>query len=138
MLEDLSRLPNDWDLVTFHSLFDTSEPVPISSELWAGSYQLCRYQRKVFGTQCYAIKAEAAERVLAVADPIRMPFDELLFRQEPAHLSVYGFEPKVVREGAFGSELEARATADGDRPLGLADRGTVLAGKLRRRIAKLI
>jgi glycosyl transferase family 25 len=139
VLAELARLPSDWEVLTLHSLFDVSEPSPVSDELIAGEFLVCRYRKTVFGTQCYVIKQAAAKRALAVGQPVCMPPDELLFRARPARLVVYGLEPKVVREGSFGSELVDRpgvvgAEGRSEDRVSLGDRCVVVAGKAWRRL----
>lgn len=128
VLPHLDVLPSDWDVVTFHSLFDSSRPVPVGDRR-VGAYRVCRYERVPFGTQCYLITLEAARRLVAVGYPVRLPADELVFRRRPAGLTVYGFEPRVVVEHDFGTELrrgEPEASS-------LAERTVALAGKAWRR-----
>jgi hypothetical protein len=74
---------------------------------------VCTYRRNPFGTGCYVLSLAAAERLLAVGEPVCMPPDDLIFRRRPAGLRVYGIEPSVVRHGNFRSELAAREAAAG-------------------------
>ena len=99
-------------------------------------HRVCTYRRMLFGAQCYLITASAARRVLDVAYPIRMPYDELLFRRRPAHLRVYGVEPRVVRLEPFASELVARSAAPGKVTAGarLTSWPLAVAGKVHRRL----
>jgi hypothetical protein len=74
----------------------------------ADGFRLVTYQRMLFGAQCYLITRDAARRVLEHAYPIRLPYDELLFRARPVGLRVYGVEPRPVELQRFTSELVAR------------------------------
>lgn len=137
VIAHLDVLPPGWDVVTFHSLFESAGPTPIDDRVIAGRYRVCRFQRTPFGTQCYAISLAGAQRALRVGFPVCMPPDELLFRRRPAGLDVYGLMPNVVHEGDFGSELHARpeTVADSAR-VGFTDRLVVLAGRAWRRIRR--
>ena len=99
-------------------------------------HRLCTYRRMLFGAQCYLITAGAARRVLDVAYPIRMPYDELLFRRRPAHLRVYGIEPRAVMLHPFDSELVARSAppANVSRGAQLTSWPLAMAGKVHRRL----
>jgi glycosyl transferase family 25 len=134
VLRELDRVPDGWDVVTLHSLFETADPVPASDDVIAGGFRICRYRRAIFGTQCYVITLDAARRALAAGYPVCMPPDELLFRRFPAGLTVYGIEPHVVHEGSFESELVARSGTPTAATPGFADRITVTIGKARRRV----
>lgn len=137
VLSELEKLPPNWDVATLYSLFDRSEPYRIDDRLIAGKFHVCRYRKTAFGTQCYAIRAEAAQRVLDQAMPLRMPFDDLLYRRHPVGLEVYGFEPQVVREGGFDSEIVARPPAASGSPLSaMFDRSIALGGKVARRVVR--
>src|SRR5207245_186424 len=96
VLDALDKLPDDWDVVTFHSLFGWAAPDPINEATIADKYRICSYARNPMGTQAYLINQAAARRVLDVAYPICLPPDELLFRRRPAGLTIYGVEPSPV------------------------------------------
>jgi glycosyl transferase family 25 len=135
-LASLDALPDDWDVVTFCSLFPDAEPVPVDRPPIVGEHRICTFRRVPFGAQCYAITRAAADRVLAIAEPIRMPADDLLFRRHPANLRVYGIEPRLVHLDDVPSELVARDEA-GTQP---APRATelpiVAAGKIAARLRR--
>jgi glycosyl transferase family 25 len=137
VLRELHRVPDDWDVITLHSLFEASDPQPVTDDVIAGRFRVCRYRRAVFGTQCYVITRAGAARAMSAAQPLAMPLDELLFRDRPARLHVYGIEPKVVHEGTFESELVARSDSMQDERLTATDRAAVMLGKVRRRARKL-
>jgi glycosyl transferase family 25 len=137
VLRSLDRVPDDWDVVTLHSLFDSAEPEPISDDVIAGQYRICRYRGPVFGAQCYVITADAARRALSVAYPVGLPLDDLLFRRRPARLTLYGIEPRVVHEGSFDSEIVARSQPPAEQAVELRDRITIAIGKARRRALRL-
>jgi glycosyl transferase family 25 len=136
LLERRDRLPADRDVVTFCSLWDTAAPRPVAGVDLDDEHGVCTYRRMLFGAQCYLITAAAARRVLDVAYPIRMPYDELLFRRRPANLRVYGVEPRVVRLEPFASELVARSAAPGKVTAGarLTSWPLSVAGKVHRRL----
>ena len=141
VLTAIDELPDDWDVVTFHSMFGWSDPQPIDDKTFAGEYRICTYRRVNEGAQCYLISAHTASRMLEVAFPVRLPIDELLFRSRPAGLKVYGIEPNPVGEHGFPSELRKRRTPVTEtRHAGLRilDGAIVVAGKvdfrLRRRV----
>jgi glycosyl transferase family 25 len=137
VLRQLDRVPDDWDVVTLHALFDIADPTPVGDEVIAGRYHVCRYRGPLFGAQCYVITLTAATRMLAVGSPVALPADDLLFRTFPARLRVYGIEPNVVHLGAFESEIVARShPSDTDR-LRPTDRATIVIGKVRRRLRRL-
>jgi glycosyl transferase family 25 len=100
--------PPDWDVITFHSLFDQAAPEPLDEDPFCGGYRVCRYLRVPFGAQCYLVTADAARTLRRVAMPLRYPADDLIFREHPAHLRVVGVEPQVVRTQPVESELVAR------------------------------
>jgi glycosyl transferase, family 25 len=130
------QLPSDRDVVTFCSLWSSSAPRPVAGAELDDEHRVCTYRRMLFGAQCYLITAPAARRVLDVAYPIRMPYDELLFRRRPAHLRVYGVEPRVVTLEPFESELVARSAPPGKVTPGaqLTSWPLALAGKVHRRL----
>jgi glycosyl transferase family 25 len=109
-----AELPEDADVVTMHSLFGWSAPRPVSPELVPG-YRLCTYERTPMGTQAYLLRLRAAQRLVDVARPIRLPADELVFRPHPAGLRVYGIEPSPVRHDEFPSELHGTPAARDER-----------------------
>ncbi len=131
--------PTDLDVVTFHSLFDWSSPVPVGSPPLLDDFRVCRYARTPMGTQAYLITLErrpagARRRVTRSA----LPADELLFRRRPAGLRVYGIEPTLITHEEFRSEVRAPAP-----PVALHGRGARaglevvrLAGKVRRRVER--
>lgn len=134
VLAAVDALPTDWDVVTMHSMFSWSNPVPIDDRTLAGRYRVCRYRRVSEGAQCYMISARAAQRMLDVALPIRLPIDEMLFRARPAGLQVYGIEPNPVGEHGFPSELSRRRDPmEEDSALGLVERAIVTSGKISAR-----
>ena len=140
-LDELDRIPGDWDVVTFRSQFASSRPVPLPGVTIADGHQVCTYERVPFGAQCYLLRLETARRLLDVGYPVRMPADELLFRRWPAKLRTYGIEPALASDGAFDSELVRRSepVPSAARELRLLDTPIVVAGKvwyrLRRRVS---
>jgi glycosyl transferase family 25 len=137
VLRELDRVPDGWDVVTLHALFDIADPAPVGDEVVAGRYRVCRYRGPLFGAQCYVITLAAATRMLAVGRPVGLPADDLLFRRFPARLRVFGIEPNVVHLGAFDSEIVARSDRSGTERLRPTDRATVVLGKVRRRLRRL-
>jgi glycosyl transferase family 25 len=138
VLDSRNKLPDDWDVVTFHSLFEWATPHPINDLVIAGKYRICSYGRNPMGTQAYLINQHAARRVLEVAYPICLPPDELLFRNRPAGLTIYGIEPSPVVHEEFGSQIHrvqdpARRTSLAAAPLRHVVR---LAGRLERRLQR--
>ena len=105
VLDERDRFPSDWDVVTFHSLFEWSRPTPVDDGAIANGYNICTYERTPMGLQAYLINHSAARRVLDIAYPICLPPDELLFRPRPAGLTVYGIEPSPVVHEDFASEI---------------------------------
>ena len=102
-------VPDDCDVLTFHSLYDWASATPVSEEPVFGDFRLCRYGRTPMGTQAYLITRRGAERVLDVAFPVSLPSDEILFRPRPAALEVYGVEPSPVAQEDFPSEIDVPA-----------------------------
>lgn len=136
VLAAVDRLPHDWQVVTLHSLFASSNPRPVDAPPIVDGYQVCTYDRVPFGTQGYLISLAGARRALEVAYPVALPPDELLFRRRPAALRVYGIEPSVLAHREVESEIHALAepvTPDSAlrRPF---DRLVVLAGKVNHRV----
>ena len=86
VLDARGDVPGDWDVVTFHSLFEWAAPHPANDTIIADKYRICTYARTPMGTQAYMINQRAARRVLDVGYPICLPPDELLFRSRPAGL----------------------------------------------------
>jgi glycosyl transferase family 25 len=109
VLRARDALPADWDVVTFHSLFNWAAPQPVAPAPIIDDFHVCRYQRTPMGLQAYLITRDAAERVLAVGYPVAFPPDELLFRRHPAGLHVYGIEPTLIVHEEFASEIRAPA-----------------------------
>jgi glycosyl transferase family 25 len=136
LLERRDELPSDRDVVTFCSLTTSSSPRPVAGFELDGEHRVCTYRHMLFGSQCYLITVSAARRVLEVARPIRMPYDELLFRRRPAHLRVYGVEPRAVVLEPFASELVARSAAPAEITRGarLTSWPLAVAGKVHRRL----
>ena len=140
-LDQLDRIPADWDVVTFRSQFASSAPVPVDGATIAGDHQVCTYERVPFGAQCYLIRLETARRLLDIGFPVCMPADALLFRRWPAQLCVYGVEPALASEGDFESELVMRSAPATTQRYGveLVDQAIVVAGKVwyraRRRLS---
>ena len=136
LLERRHELPADHDVVTFCSLSSSSSPHAVDGVDLDDEYRVCTYRRMLFGAQCYLVTERAARRVLDVAYPIRMPYDELLFRRRPAHLRVYGIEPRAVVLEPFDSELAARSAPPGPITPGvrLSSWPLALAGKVHRRL----
>ena len=136
LLECRDRLPTDRDIVSFCSLSSSSSPRAVDGVDLDDGYRVCTYRRMLFGAQCYLITERAARRVLDVAYPIRMPHDELLYRRRPAHLRVYGVEPRAVVLEPFESELVARSAPPGPVTPGarLTSWPLALAGKVHRRL----
>jgi glycosyl transferase family 25 len=136
LLARRDRLPGDRDIVTFCSLSSSSSPRTVEGVALDVEHRVCTYRRMLFGAQCYLVTESAARRVLDVAYPIRMPYDELLFRRRPAHLRVYGVEPRAVALSPFDSELVARSAPPGPVTPGarLTSWPLALAGKVHRRL----
>jgi glycosyl transferase family 25 len=133
VLEERDQLPDDWDVVTFHSLYDWAGPSPTGVEL-AGS-RACKFGRTPMGTQAYMLRGRAAERLLTLAPPVSLPADELLYRKRPARLSVYGLLPAPVAQADLPSEISDRPPGPEPDALERALYGTlVLAGRARRRL----
>jgi glycosyl transferase family 25 len=137
-LDQLDRIPADWDVVTFRSQFASSGPVPLPGVTIGGDHQVCTYERVPFGAQCYLVRLDAARRLLDVGYPACMPADELLFRRWPANLRVYGVEPPLAFEGDFESELVRRSAPATTRGYGaaLVDQAIVVAGKVWYRVRR--
>jgi glycosyl transferase family 25 len=138
VLASVDDLPEDWQVVTLHSLFPSSGPVPIERPSLADKYHVCTYRRVPFGTQGYLINLSGARRALEVAYPVCFPPDELLFRRHPADLNVYGVEPTVLVHRSLDSEIH-------NRPAGVVpgralrrpfEQATVIAGKLHHRLLR--
>lgn len=138
VLAAVAALPPDWQVVTCHSLFPSAGPRPLPGPPLAGATRVCTYDRMPFGTQCYLVRRSAAERLLAVGLPVRLPADELLFRRRPAGLRVYGVEPSPVRHADFGSELGARPPEDTRGITRVLARAVVTAGKVRARVRRAV
>lgn len=136
VLEARAALPPDWQVLTLHSLFASSAPRPLAQPPLADRFRVCTYDRIPFGTQCYLARRSAALRLLAVADPVRMPADELLFRRRPAGLRVYGIEPSPVVHADLGSELGARRASDSPWPVRAVEHTVVTAGKVWTRVRR--
>jgi glycosyl transferase family 25 len=138
VLDARTNLPDDWDVVTFHSLFDWAVPRPVDDTVIAGKYRICSYERNPMGTQAYLIKHDAARRVLDVAYPICLPPDELLFRKRPAGLTIYGIEPSPVVHEEFGSQINQIRDPARPTPLTAAPLRHVVrfAGRLDRRLQR--
>ena len=133
VLEERGRLPDDWDVVTFHSLYDWAGPSPTGVEL--GGSRACRFRRTPMGTQAYMLRARAAERLLSLAPPVSLPADELLYRKRPAGLTVYGLVPAPVAQAELPSEISDRPPGAVPHALERALYGTLgLAGRARRRL----
>jgi glycosyl transferase, family 25 len=139
LLEQRDRVPTDRDILTFSPLSSSSSPRAVADADLDGEHSVCTYRRMLFGAQCYLITQSAARRVLDVAYPIRMPYDELLFRRRPAHLRVYGVEPRAVTLVPFASELVARSAPPCPVTPGarLTSGPLALAGKVHRRLRGL-
>ncbi|MFA5882577.1 MAG: glycosyltransferase family 25 protein [Acidimicrobiia bacterium] len=129
-------LPDDWQVVTLHSLFASAGPEPLDRPALTGDHRVCTYARIPFGTQCYLINESGARRALDVAYPVRLPADELLYRRRPAGLRVYGIEPSPVVHADFGSELGTARAGDGRGMGGLAEKAVITAGKAWARVTK--
>lgn len=133
VLEERASLPSDWDVVTFHSLFDWAGPTPIGIRV--GGHDICTFRRTPMGTQAYLLRRGGAEKLTRLVPPVFLPADEILFRNAPAGLTVYGIDPAPVVEEAFPSELHATPVLG--QP-GVVDRivfGTLsVAGRARRRL----
>jgi len=138
VLDSVDDLPDDWQVVTLHSLFASSEPEPIEHPPIAGQYRVCTYRRVPFGTQGYLINLSGARRALEVAYPVCFPPDELLFRTHPAGLRVYGIEPSVLVHRDTESEIHSQPRGVVPeralrRPI---EDAVVLAGKVRHRVRR--
>jgi glycosyl transferase family 25 len=133
VLDGLATLPSGWDVITLHSLFASSTPVPIDGRMIAGRFRLCKYERLPYGAQAYLIRDAAAARLLGVSSRVFLPADDLLFRTRPAGLRVFGIEPRVVDTANFSSEIGALETPS-DLHLSVLDRSVAIAGKVWRRI----
>lgn len=136
VLGALAGLPPDWDVVTLHSLFPSAGPRPLSGPPLTGDFRVCTYAHMPYGTQGYLVSRRAAERLLAIGRPIRLPSDEVLFRRRPARLRVYGIEPSPIIHADFGSELGVTRTDDARGIARVAARVVVTAGKVRARIRR--
>jgi glycosyl transferase family 25 len=131
VLDALRDLPFEWDVITLHSLFHTSDPIPVSDGALVGDSRVCAYRGPIFGTQCYLITRAAAAKLARVGAPVRIPADTLLYGRRPAGLTVYGVEPSPVGPGRFPTEIgDASSVVDESR--GPADSLVVLAGKVWR------
>jgi len=138
VLDSVGDLPDDWQVVTLHSLFPSSGPEPTEHPPIDGQYRVCTYRRVPFGTQGYLINLRGARRALEVAYPVCFPPDELLFRTHPAGLRVYGIEPSVLVHRHTESEIHSQPMGVVPermlrRPIELA---VVFAGKVRHRIRR--
>jgi len=138
VLRARDKLPTDRDVVTFHSLFDWSSPVPVGSAPLLDDLRVCGYERTPMGTQAYLITLGAARRVLDVGYPVALPADELLFRPRPAGLRVYGIEPTLIGHEEFPSEIRAPAppVAVHGRSARAVLEAARFAGKVRRRVER--
>jgi glycosyl transferase family 25 len=136
VLDARAGFPDDWDVVTLHSLFPSAQPHPVEGPSITGAHRVCTYRRTPFGTQCYLIRLAAAQRILEVAYPVRMPPDELLYRRRPAGLRVYGVEPSPVVHADFGSELRTDRATTAHGLVHLAETAVIAAGRVRARIAQ--
>jgi glycosyl transferase family 25 len=138
VLDARGRLPNDWDVVTFHSLFGWATPEPVNEVIIADRYRICSYARNPMGTQAYMINHAAARRLLEVGYPICLPPDELLFRRQPAGLTIYGVEPSPVVHEKFDSEIQGITDPAARTPWAAAPLRHVVrfAGRLDRRIRR--
>jgi glycosyl transferase family 25 len=105
-----AAFPTDWDVMNFRPLFGKGS-VPVGAPLLDGTYRICSYRRNPYGASCYLLRLSAAERLLRVGYPVRMPPDDLIFRRRPAGLRMYGIEPGATVLGEFRSELGARPDA---------------------------
>lgn len=143
LLDARAQFPDDFDVVTFHSLFDWATPRPINEQVLAGRYRIARFAATPMGTQAYLVTQRAARRLVDVGYPVALPADELLFRGHPAGLQVYGIDPTPVRHHEFPSELGAPTSRSADRGVGLhtirdgALQAAGLAGRAIRRIQEL-
>jgi glycosyl transferase, family 25 len=138
VLDCVDKLPDDWQVVTLHSLFASSGPTPIERPPITGHYRVCTYRRVPFGAQGYLVTLSGARRALEVAYPVCFPPDELLFRRHPAGLRVYGIEPSVLVHRDVVSEIHSQ-------PIGVfperalrrpIEHAVVLAGKVRHRVRR--
>jgi glycosyl transferase family 25 len=136
VLEQHHRLPRDADVVTLHSLFEWATPTPVDGPPIVDGFHVCRYARTPMGAQAYVIRAHAARRLLEIGFPVRLPSDELMFRPDPARLTVYGVEPSPVVHGTFESELHAVGRTPDDTSLvrGGALEIARFAGRVHRRL----
>jgi glycosyl transferase family 25 len=133
MLASTRLLPADRDVVTLHSTFSSARPVPISDSPLVGESFVCRYERHSFGTVGYLVTLRAAKRLLRVGLPVRRPADDLLFRDRPARLVVYGIEPNIVGHRVeFPSEVRDLARTPQLSPL---QRAAATTARLARRAA---
>jgi len=110
LLDGLEQFPDEWDVITLMSLYRSAGPYPIGGGSFGGS-QICAFRGRPTGTQGYVIRRRAAERLLRIGYPVRMPADELLYRRRPAGLSVFGVNPPLLEVGNFASLLWEPGTA---------------------------
>jgi glycosyl transferase, family 25 len=138
ILESVPKLPEDWQVVTLHSLFPSSRPRPVDAPPIVPGRQVCTYERVPFGLQGYLINLSGARRVLEVAYPVAFPPDEILFRRHPAGLSVYGIEPSPLVHRGVMSEIHSLPVplVPGRALRRPVDRAVLLAGKAHLRVWK--
>lgn len=134
VLDARGGLPADWDLVTlYHG--QRARPVPFGPSFVAGR-RFCTFER-VWGTQGYLVRRSAAERLMCLGRPVRLPSDELLYRPGEARLRVYGVTPPALRPAAFEShlleEVRERRAARGRAPRAVSRGYRAVRQRLPRR-----
>jgi glycosyl transferase family 25 len=130
--------PQDWQVITFHSMYAWSEPEPVGSPPIIGNHRVCSYRRTPLGAQGYLINLDGAQKVLDAAIPVSLPLDELLFRRRPAGLVRYGIEPAVVTHADVESEISRRGEpiAGPSALRSLLDPLLATAGRIQRRMLR--
>jgi GR25 family glycosyltransferase involved in LPS biosynthesis len=135
VLESVSSLPGDWDVLTLHSTFASAGPEPIGISIGTGAFEVCTYRRMVYGAVGYLVRRRAARRLVEVGYPIFFPADDLLTRAKPAGLRIYGVEPAPVGHEGGPSEVgrATRRKSVGHVSWPLRS-GVVVAGKVVRHL----
>jgi glycosyl transferase family 25 len=101
VLQDRSRLPDDWELINF--MTDVPQ-LPIGQPV-CDIYRVCRFEGFANRTGAYLINRRGAEKLLKHVFPVRWPADGLTGRTYITGLVSYGIEPRLLILNHFESDI---------------------------------
>lgn len=106
VVNDLTKIPQSWDLVRFDFACNDAPFVLCSLNK---DYRLTTYFGTVFCAGAYLINRRAATALCARALPVRMSVDYIFSRGWEFDLKFVGLEPKLVHQTFGDSEIKKTA-----------------------------